>query len=78
MNRTINNYTGIAKPVCDKNGNYSLVACTYEKVGMYATCVKMEGGKIIAIGLGGFKEETAFSEEAKGEKSYQVTLSVGR
>lgn len=71
--KTDNNYTGIAKAVCDKDGNYYLEACAYEQVEMYATCLKMEEGKVIAIGLGGFHEETAFSE-TKGGKYHPVII----
>lgn len=68
-----NNYTGIAKPVLQNNGDYALLACKYEQVGMYGTCLKMEGGKVVAIGLGGFHEETAFSE-TKGGKYYPIII----
>ena len=71
--RTENNYTGIAKPKTDKDGNSFLVACEYENVGMYSPCVKLEDGKMIAIGLGGFHKETAFSESGGG-KAYPVVI----
>ena len=71
--RTENNYTGIAKPKTDRDGKYFLVACKYEDVGMYSPCVKLEDGKVTAIGLGGFHKETAFSESGGG-KAYPVVI----
>ena len=68
-----NNYTGIAKARKDKDGKFILVACRYQDVGIYSTCVKMKDGKVTAIGLGGFREETAFSE-TDGGKAHPVVI----
>ncbi len=69
-----NNYTGIAKPVLQNNGDYALIACKYEQVGMYETCLKMEGGKMVAIGLGGFHEHCAFTVSGE-KKPYPVIIN---
>ena len=67
------NYTGLAKPEIDKDGNFSLVACKYDQVGIYGTCVKLKDGRSVAIGLGGFNEKLAFNEHAAG-KHYSVII----
>lgn len=54
-------YTGIAIPVNYKGEDILIAVRQYSDVGMYSTCLKMENGQAIALGLGGFREETAFT-----------------
>ena len=73
MSRTINNYTGVAKPVRKKDGSIVLVASTYGNIPMYSPCLKMKDGVAIGLGLGGFREETTFSELTP-KREYPVVI----
>ena len=66
MSKTINNYTGVAKPVWDKRTEHlTLVACDYGRIPYGFPCVKLESGVVAEIGMGGFREETAFEKLSK-------------
>lgn len=51
------NYTGFA--VCDRRRKTAvLVGCAYKDVGMYTPCLRLENGIAVALGIGGFTEES--------------------
>lgn len=72
--KLVSNYSGIAKPRKGENGEYFLVACDYNQVGIYSVCVKMEDGNVTAIGLGGFNEKIAFKSTDE-KRSYPVFVN---
>lgn len=56
----IENYTGFA--VNDRNGDDSiLIGKKYKDIGMYTPCLRLENGIAVALGLGGFSEESVNS-----------------
>ena len=73
VKENVSNYTGIAIPKHNEKGEISLYACdSYNSVGIYSTCLKMEAGYAVALGLGGFNEETAFTTLPERKKQIVV------
>jgi len=66
MKKTIkHDYTGFA--VSNPDDPSILIGEEYNKIGIYTPCVRIENGVAVALGLGGFSEESVNTELCKKE-----------
>ena len=67
MKKTIkHDYTGFAVANQEEDTPY-LIGKEYNKIGIYTPCLRLENGVAVALGIGGFSEESVNSELCKKE-----------